>query len=68
MATVAGTLVNVPVQKAPSGQHATFPALSSVQIAFVAQQAEPAPGRERKEQDWRFGPHGLVVWRLERSS
>lgn len=67
-ATVAGTLVKVPVQNAPSGQQATLPALSSVQIAFLAQHAEPAPGRERKEQDWRFGPHGFVFCRLERSS
>lgn len=68
MATVAGTLLKVPVQNAPSGQQATLPALSSVQIAFVAQHAEPAPGRERKEQDCRFGPHGFVFWRLERPS
>lgn len=60
MAIVAGTLLKVPVQNAPSGQQATLPALSRVQIAFVAQQAEPAPGRLRKEQLWRFGPHGLL--------
>lgn len=63
---VAGTEVKVPVQNAPSGQQATLPALSRVQIAFVAQHADSAPGRERKEQDWRFGPQGLFCWRLSK--
>ena len=65
-ATVAGTLVKVPVHNAPKGQQATLPALSKVQIAFVAQQAEPAPGRLRKEQLCKFGPQGLLFCLLSR--
>lgn len=60
---VAATLVKVPVQSAPAGQQATLPALSSVQIALLAQQAEPEPGRERKEQEMRFAPQPLFCLR-----
>ncbi len=55
-----GVVVSVPVQKEPCGQHATAPALSSVQSWFVAQQAAAPP---LGKQSWWPVPQ---FWRLAR--